>query len=295
MIKATLFITSILLLHQAWLQTYKAPWLTLPDRANRPNHNRKDLLLSVTPDSLPIDTGSVYWIHVPTDRGLIRAAIATPTGAGPLPTVVILHGTHGFAREYVQIARNGMVGVAACWFAGRRGNGVRFITPIDCPDTPPLADASDVDRFRIARRSIDSLVRRLGTLSCVRASQLVLFGHSLGGGAALDYILTHPDKVRGVTLNSSGYPPEVTKRAAAEIQIPLLLLHGTADSPVDGGSALTVTRMARQLEAAMRVAHKPIEVNYYEGSGHNGIFSDSTQFDDTVHRLVSFVRNHVAK
>ena len=101
MIKATLFITSILLLHQAWLQTYKAPWLTLPDRANRPNHNRKDLLLSVTPDSLPIDTGSVYWIHVPTDRGLIRAAIATPTGAGPLPTVVILHGTHGFAQEYV--------------------------------------------------------------------------------------------------------------------------------------------------------------------------------------------------
>ena len=244
-------------------------------------------------------TDSVYWWQVPVQGGTLRAAVATPTGAGPFPAVIILHGTHGFAEEYVHLARRladkGMVGIAACWFAGRRGEGVRFITPIDCPDAPAFVDASAVDRFHISRQTIDSLVQRVGTLGRVRTGQVVLFGHSLGGGAALDYVLTHPGKVQGVILNSSGYPPEVTKRVAATVQVPMLLLHGTADSPAEGGLAITAIGMARQFEAAMRTAHKPLDVWYYEGSDHNRLFSDSAQFEDTAGRIVRFVCTHAAK
>src|SRR5678816_2635591 len=34
------------------------------------------------------------------DLGPIPIAIARPAGKGPFPTVIILHGSHGFAREY---------------------------------------------------------------------------------------------------------------------------------------------------------------------------------------------------
>lgn len=193
-----------------------------------------------------------------------------------------------------RIASRGMIGIAACWFAGRRGAGVRFITPIDCPDAPAFVDASAVDRFHVSRQTIDSLVRKISRLNQVRTGQMVLFGHSLGGGAALDYILTHPGTVQGAILNSSGYPAEVIKRVAADVQVPILMLHGTADSPAEGGSALTTIDMARQFEAAVRAAQKPIEVKYYEGSNHNTLFRDSTQFEDTAQRIVRFVRNHVA-
>ncbi len=244
---------------------------------------------------------SVAWLQVPVPGGIIRAAIATPAGAGPFPAVVILHGTHGFAQQYVQLARRladkGMVGIAACWFAGRRGEGVRFITPLDCPDAPAFLAASEGDRFRLSRQTIDSLLHKVRRLTQVQVQPVVLFGHSLGGGAALDYLLTHAGQVQGAILNSTGYPAEVIKRVAAEVEVPILLLHGTADGPADGGggSALTDIAVARQFEAALRASHKPIEVKYYSGSGHNAIFSDSTQFEDTARRVVSFVGAHVAK
>ena len=254
--------------------------------------------MSVAPAS-PIGTDSVYWIEVPTDGGLLHAAVATPRGTGPFPAVIILHGTHGFAEEYVELARriakNGSVGIAACWFAGRQGAGVRFITPIDCKDAPPLVDEPGASRFRTARHGIDSLVRKVSALGQVRAGQLVLFGHSRGAGAALDYALTHPGKVQGVILNSCGYPADVTKRAAAEAQVSILVLHGTADGPADGGSAVTDVAMARQFEAALRAANKDVDAKYYQESGHNGIFRDSTQFNDVVQRIASFVHNKVVK
>lgn len=241
---------------------------------------------------------SVYWLHVPTDSGTIHGAMAVPTGQGPFPAIIILHGTHGFAEEYVkmarQFARNGIIGIAACWFAGRRGEGVRFITPIECKDAPPLVDVPGPDRFRVARLTIDSLVRKINTLSEVCNGNVMLFGHSRGGGAALDFVLTRPGKVQGLILNSCGYPTEVIKRAS-EINIPILILHGTADSPSEGGSAFTNISMVRQFEAALRSANKNVEVNYYEHGGHNGIFTSVTQFETTIQRISTFMRNKLAK
>jgi dienelactone hydrolase len=66
------------------------------------------------------------------------AAVARPSGAGPFPVVILLHGTHGFPREYVQLAqalaRSGFLASAACWFQGIGGPGAQFGTPIGCPE-----------------------------------------------------------------------------------------------------------------------------------------------------------------
>lgn len=241
---------------------------------------------------------SVDWICINTDSGVVHAAVLIPEGKGPFPAVIILHGTHGFAWEYIKLAREfakkGFVGIAACWFAGRKGEGERFITPIDFKDAPPFVDAEGAERFRIARNSIDSLVQRVGILPYVQENRIALFGHSRGGGACLDYVLTHPGKAQAVILNSTGYPDAVIKRAS-EFNVSILLLHGKADNPEEGGSLFTNIKMARQFETALRAANKDIEVNYYEGSGHNGLFTNPAQFDDVVKRVADFLQKKFAK
>ena len=188
------------------------------------------------------------------------------------------------------MADKGIIGIAACWFAGRKGEGTRFITPIDFNDAPPLIDVAGPDRFRLARVTIDSLIQNVSLLPYVRKDHLAIFGHSRGGGASLDYVLTHPGNVQAIILNSCGYPPEVIKRAA-EVEAPVLILHGTNDNPADGGSALTNIEMARKFEGALRTENKKVELKFYEGSGHNSFFSDSKQFDDTVQRISGFLQN----
>lgn len=78
---------------------------------------------------------AVQWVKIAAPSlGVMLAAVARPADAGPFPTIVLLHGSHGFAQEYVRLAQDlatggDVVAVAACWFGGNAGNGARFITP----------------------------------------------------------------------------------------------------------------------------------------------------------------------
>jgi len=237
---------------------------------------------------------AVQWVRVAApDHGIMLAAVARPQGAGPFPAVVLLHGSHGFARQYVRLAqdlaRGGVVAVAACWFSGGVGTGLRFITPIACPDAPSIPNASDPG----ALQSVDALVQAVRTLPDVRGNRIALFGHSRGGGAALNYAFTS-NNVQAVVLNSTGYPTELIGRAA-ELKAPILMLHGTEDSSADGGSALTDVQMARNFEAALRRVGRPVEAMYYARGGHNGIFTNPAQYDDEVQRIQAFLARYLRK
>ena len=237
---------------------------------------------------------AVEWVKVAApEGGNLLAAVARPQGAGPFPAVILLHGTHGFARQYVQLAldlaRGGFVAVAACWFSPGAGPGLRFVTPIACPDAPAMPNASDAATLQ----RIDALVQAVGRLPGVRADRIGLFGHSRGAGAALNYALRRADRVQAVVLNSGGYPDEIIARAP-EVKAPMLILHGAADGPADGGSPVTDVQMAHRFEAALRRAGRPVEARYYDGAGHNGIFTSASQFDDEVKRIVAFLRHHLS-
>ncbi|HXG70476.1 MAG TPA: dienelactone hydrolase family protein [Gemmatimonadaceae bacterium] len=234
----------------------------------------------------------VHWLKVAAPGvGVMFAAVARPQGPGPFPAVIILHGSHGFAQQYVQLAqamsRGGVLGVAACWFTGGRGAGSRFITPIACPDGPPISDASSP----VALQAVDALVQAVRNQPAVRPDRVALFGHSRGGGATLNYIL-RGGTVRAAVLNSAGYPGELAQRAP-EIKVPILMLHGTADSPADGGSTFTDVQMARAFEAALQRAGARVEAKYYEGGRHNDIFTNAAQYDDEVQRMTAFLRRHL--
>jgi dienelactone hydrolase len=231
-------------------------------------------------------------VNVPAPGlGVMPAAVARPPGAGAFPVVLLLHGTHGFAQQYVHLAhdlaRGGLIAVAAGWFAGGAGAGARFVTPIASPDAPPVPEASSPEAMRI----VETLVAAARTLPGARPDQVALFGHSRGGRAVLHYVLEGRD-VGAAILHSAGYPGEAADRMA-HLRTPILLLHGTADSPADGGSALTDVQRARDFEAAARGAGKTVEAVYYEGGRHNDLFSSPTQYEDEVRRTADFLRRHL--
>lgn len=244
--------------------------------------------------SAPAGTESLaaQWLEVSAPGlGVMLAAVARPLGAGPFPTVVLLHGSHGFAHEYVRLARSlargGVLAMAVCWFSGGGGAGSRFITPISCPNAPPRPEASSA----VAMQTVGVLVQAARGLPGARRDRIGLVGHSRGGGAALNYVL-RKGGVHAAVLNSAGYPSQLAD-VAAEMTAAILILHGTADSPSDGGSAFTNVQMARDFEAALRRLGKSVETMYYEGGGHNSIFTSSTQYDDEVQRMVAFFQRHL--
>jgi dienelactone hydrolase len=248
----------------------------------------------VTATDAPAGTEAlpVKWVTVTVpDLGVMRAAIARPSGTGPFPAVLVLHGTHGFARQYVEwandLARSGFIGVAGCWFSGGGGAGASEVTPpIPCPQIPPLGSGE----YPEAVPFVDALVQTTRALPDVRADRLALVGHSRGAGeATLKYLLANGN-VQAAVLHSSGYAPRPWQRAA-EFSVPILIMHGTADSMSEN----TQFRLAREFEMALRANNKPVETAYCEGCGHNTFFTNSAQRDDELKRMTEFLRRHLGR
>ena len=237
----------------------------------------------------------ITWITVPTDSGIVHVAVARPSAQGPFPAVLILHGTHGFAQEYVALARDlaeeGILSFAACWFNGRTGTGQRFITPIACDGGPRFIEAPGSDRFRLSKLTLDRLTDALRANPDVRG--LAAFGHSRCGGAVLDYALSRPHAFSALILNSAGYPDDIIERAP-DLRLPVLVMHGERDNSSDGGSVMTQISRARRFDAALKRSGGTVESKYYAG-GHNSLFADSAQYNDTVHRIADFVRRHATR
>lgn len=230
----------------------------------------------------------VKWITIAMPNlGAMRAAIARPPGAGPFPTVLILHGTHGFARQYVEwaadLARSGFIAVAACWFSGAGGSGVKEVTPIPCPEIPPLGTGEYPQAVQFA----DALVQAIQVLPGVRADRLALVGHSRGAGATQQYLLAG-GQVQAAILHSSGYALRPWNRAA-EFSTPILIMHGTADSFGEN----TRFAFARQFADSLRAHNKPVETADCEGCGHSTFFTNPTQRDSELKRMVEFLRRHL--
>jgi fermentation-respiration switch protein FrsA (DUF1100 family) len=94
--------------------------------------------------------------------------------------------------------------------------------------------------------------------------------------------------VQAIVLNSAGYPPNLANNVS-QLTVPILMLHGRANSPEDGGSPLSSVEMARGFEASLRAAHKTVEAVYYEGD-HSAIFTNPAQYEDEVRQIAAFLR-----
>lgn len=261
-----------------------------PAQATR-GGGRSAPVVSVTAAPAGTETVPVTWISVAVpDLGVMRAAVARPSGTGPFPAVLILHGTHGFARQYVEwanaLSRGGVIAVAACWFSGGAGAGMNEVTPpIQCPEIPPLGSGE----YPQAVQFVEALVQATRELPGVRADRVALVGHSRGAGATQQFLLSGGN-VQAAVLHSSGYALRPWTRAA-EFNLPILIMHGTADSFGEN----TRIGLAREFEMALRASKKPVETFYCQGCGHNTFFTSPTQRDDELNRMIEFLGRHLGR
>ena len=182
-------------------------------------------------------------------------------------------------------ARSGFIVVAACWFSGSAGADANTVTPIPCPELPPLGPGE----YPAAVQYVDALVHATRALPGVRVDLLALVGHSRGAGATQQYLLAHGN-VQATILHSSGYALRPWQRAA-EFSAPILIMHGTADSFGEN----TRIGLAREFEMALRANKKPVETAYCEGCGHNTFFTNSTQRDDELKKMTDFLRRYLER
>ena len=280
-----MFVTAGTLVSPAWQESAQPP----PARLKTPP------MLTTIQAPAGTETLPVKWARVAVPGlGVMQAAVARPSGRGPFPAVLVLHGTHGFARQYVEwandLAGGGFIAVAACWFSGGGGAGAKAVTPpIRCPEIPPLGSGNYPEAVPI----VDALVQATRGLPGVRADRVALVGHSRGAGATQQYLLAS-GKVQAVVLHSSGYALAPWNRAA-EFHVPILIMHGTADGPADGGGPSTGVELARHFEAALRRIQRPVEATYCEGCGHNTFFTNSTQREHELTGMIEFLRRHLGR
>jgi pimeloyl-ACP methyl ester carboxylesterase len=113
------------------------------------------------------------------DSGLGRIFVMDP-GAADGVAVVLLHGTAAWSKLWWRTT------------AALKDGGFRPIAP----DMPPFGYSERQGGYTRAEQAsrIDGMLTALG------ARRAVIVGHSFGAGAALEFVLAHPDRAIGLVL-----------------------------------------------------------------------------------------------
>ena len=192
----------------------------------------------------------------------IEATLVRPTGPGPFPAVVQLHGCAGIEAQSFRWARwlaeHGYVALVMDSFGPRGVKG-------DCrsgPDDPPITARFD-DAF--------GALRYLQSQTYVRADRVAAIGWSQGGVYAMA-VINGPSleraRGRGVALPATGfaagigvYPGGCFSLVNEQVIRPLLVLIGEADD-------WTPAAKCREMVEAMRGRGADAAIITYPGAYH---------------------------
>jgi carboxymethylenebutenolidase len=208
--------------------------------------------------------------------------------------VIVLHGTEGFRRAYVDLAeafaKEGFLSMAGCWFAGSHMPGRRPPDPIACSQGPDFVGANleaveDVIALVDAARKLpDARSDRVGLVGLSRGAVISLLVASAKGGVqAVVAMSAHYVKVRPRRDVTDTLPITLVK----DLRAPVLILHGTADELVDPTEP-------RAYEQALRNEGKTYESHYYQGGPHGLPFAPMTR-DDVFKRSARFLKKHLTQ
>jgi dienelactone hydrolase len=232
----------------------------------------------------------VQWIEIDAPEGYkLNAAVFLPSGEGPFPVVIVLHGSAGFVMRTVVLgevfAKAGFLTIAGAWFAGSGEKSPTSPTPIASPYGPPFSGAN-LDSIKYVK----ALVNAAKTLPRADSHNVGLFGISRGAIAAL--LVASTDGVQAVVADSGSgtvaainidtSPMDVVETLAA----PVLLLHSTVDQIVPVESI-------QMYESVLKQWRKTHEVYYYEGGGHAVTQQQETRADARK-RAVDFFTKYLA-
>ena len=216
-----------------------------------------------------------------------------------MPAILVLHGSHGFARQYVEIAHDlseqtGYVVAAGCWFDGTGPDvDTSDLTPLRCPGGPEFAGATP--NAWSAVRTLTQAVRQYAA----NTPQLGIFGHSRGAEVALQ-LASSPDPagsgVQAVVASSGiystvprtpNYDSPTPLSLAESLSAPVLILHGQSDTQARFSNAALYYQRLQSLG-------KTAQCVVYPKMGHDAILrttpgdAEHRVFTDGVRRSVAF-------
>ena len=240
-----------------------------------------------------------YTVATPEGRTLLLAVYDTRSSPDQaVPAILVLHGTHGFATQYVQIAHDlsaqtGYVVAAGCWFDGvGQDADTTEITPIRCPGGPEFTGATP--GAWPAVQTLSQAVRQYaGT------DRLGIFGHSRGAEVALQLASSSDPAGTGIQAvvsssgiytaapGAAGYDSPAPLSLAESLAAPVLILHGQADTQARASNAALYYQRLQSLG-------KPAQCVFYPRSGHDAILHTAPDdvhnrvFTDGVQRSAAF-------
>lgn len=248
--------------------------------------------------------GAAWYVLTAPDGHTMHLALFDPRAAAgsapgqPAPAVLVLHGSHGFAQQYVQIAHDlaeqtGYVVAAGCWFAGAAPDAdVSTMTPIDCPGGPEFVGAT-ANAWPAVRALGDAVRGYAGT------DRLAIFGHARGAEVALQLASSGDpsDAAIQAVVSSSGIytalprtpdldtptPLSLAERLAA----PVLMLHGLDDARAHVANATLYYQKVRSLG-------KPAQCILYPRAGQDAILQTSSPNAQDTHVFQDGIRRSAA-
>ncbi|MBR0932457.1 alpha/beta hydrolase [Bradyrhizobium jicamae] len=207
------------------------------------------------------------------DSGHGRIFVMDPGPAGGIP-VVLFHGTAAWSGLWWRTT------------AALKNEGYRPIAP----DLPPFGYSERQGGYTRSEQA----ARIDGMLTALGAGRAVVVGHSFGAGAALEYVLRHPDRTIGLVLVDAALGLTQAPSDAPEIldNRPLreLLVSATATNPLATHVLLSKLIYRKQaaddatldiLKAPMRVAgttsHIADWLLYFAGSDRAALSSSRAE------------------
>jgi carboxymethylenebutenolidase len=227
--------------------------------------------------ALAVQPVSAETIHTPDD-GLVTANkfldrggaqlpyyLARPKGAGPFPTVIVIHeifGLHEYIRDIVRrFAREGFLAAAAELYL-RQGD-VKGLAAID--------EILEIVRKVPDRQMLDDLGALLTTVKALPEcnGKIGTTGFCWGGGATWLFVADNPSLSAGVAWygrmtnwsDGSALHPKNPVELAAQMNAPVLGLYGGQDAGIP-------VAQVDAMKAALTQANKPHDFKVYPDAPH---------------------------
>ena len=230
---------------------------------------------AVTPEQLSVDA----------DEGAVRLTRYAAEQAGKRPSVLLLHGSHGFElkpRAYEHYAN-------ALSVKGIDAYLLRYLTAADAPvfdpktSTQEKREAYEATRFDFWAKRVSSVVTT--TLARPDSSgRIGLLGFSLGGYVAAA-TAARDERIAALGVLYGGMPDAMV----SEIKHlpPLIELHGTADRNVPPAKGEELVKLGKAIGAEA-------EYIVYPGRPHGFDFSDTDPMTaEALDRVVRFFESRL--
>jgi dienelactone hydrolase len=224
-----------------------------------------------------VDVPGAEWLKIVGAGGdsanVQVAAVVRPSGPGPFPLVVWVHGGLGFHVGDVTIAAQlsaaGFMVLVGCW--QYTATGATIYDGVSYQNIPCLqAHASSSD-------AVSALIQVGRQVPGVKQHAIGLFGISDSGPLVLEYATTKTDIGAVVVDSPAGC-------AQSKVTAPVLMLGGTTD--------YLIIAETQSCEQTLRNLGTTVESHFYEGGGH-GVTYFGDFHVDAMQRTMDFFKRYL--